>query len=222
MHRIFQKDLCKLRLTTARSYVKILSDGQGPTAYSAGAMIRLNAQVQGMGPFFKIKLKLQVSWELRSEFQSLKIFRTPVGRQLVTFQWLFTSTMSCIRWNRVYWPFRSFYRYVRLRILTEFSLICSRFNTNMMLMFKAYPTLELLMIFTSLFVNKTGRVQPILPSYLFSHTTYTAVFLSYLPSSTCQSANHLNFKGRPPLNELFCPLLILLTYITYHTESIVV
>jgi hypothetical protein len=28
MHRIFQRDLARLRLTTARAYVKILTDGQ--------------------------------------------------------------------------------------------------------------------------------------------------------------------------------------------------
>ena len=28
MHRIFQRDLCKLRLSTARAYVKVLTDGQ--------------------------------------------------------------------------------------------------------------------------------------------------------------------------------------------------
>lgn len=28
MHRMFQRDLAKLRLTTARAYVKILTDGQ--------------------------------------------------------------------------------------------------------------------------------------------------------------------------------------------------
>jgi hypothetical protein len=28
MHRIFQRDLAKLRLTSARAYVKILTDGQ--------------------------------------------------------------------------------------------------------------------------------------------------------------------------------------------------
>ncbi len=28
MHRLFQRDLCKLRLTTARSYVKVITDGQ--------------------------------------------------------------------------------------------------------------------------------------------------------------------------------------------------
>jgi Bardet-Biedl syndrome 1 protein len=28
MHCIFQRDLCKLRLSTARAYVKVLTDGQ--------------------------------------------------------------------------------------------------------------------------------------------------------------------------------------------------
>jgi Bardet-Biedl syndrome 1 protein len=59
MHRIFQRDLCKLRLSTARAYVKIITDGQGPVSYGSGASLRLNAQVQGLGPAFKIKLNIQ-------------------------------------------------------------------------------------------------------------------------------------------------------------------
>ena len=59
MHRIFQRDLCKLRLVTARSYVKIITDGHGPLSYASGASLRLNAQVQGLGPKFVIKLNVQ-------------------------------------------------------------------------------------------------------------------------------------------------------------------
>lgn len=59
MHRHFQRDLCKLRLTTARAYVKIIKDGQGPVSFSTGAAMRLNAQVQGIGPSFRIKLNIQ-------------------------------------------------------------------------------------------------------------------------------------------------------------------
>ena len=59
MHRIFQRDLCKLRLSTARAYVKVLQDGQGPVSYGAGASVRLNATVQGLGPLFKIRIALQ-------------------------------------------------------------------------------------------------------------------------------------------------------------------
>ena len=59
MHRVFQRDLCKLRLNTARAYVKIISDGHGPMSSSAGSSLRLTAQVQGLGPRFKLKLNLQ-------------------------------------------------------------------------------------------------------------------------------------------------------------------
>lgn len=45
MHRVFQRDLCKLRLATARSYVKIITEGHGPLA-AAGGSLRLNAQVR--------------------------------------------------------------------------------------------------------------------------------------------------------------------------------
>ncbi|KDO23995.1 hypothetical protein SPRG_10692 [Saprolegnia parasitica CBS 223.65] len=61
MHRHFQRDLCKLRLTTVRSYVKVIRDGQGPVSFATGASIRLNAKVQGLGPHFKIQLQLQNS-----------------------------------------------------------------------------------------------------------------------------------------------------------------
>lgn len=59
MHRIFQRDLCKLRLSTARAYVKVLTDGQGPISYVAGSSLRLNAQVQGFGPHFSLQLGVQ-------------------------------------------------------------------------------------------------------------------------------------------------------------------
>lgn len=59
MHRAFQRDLCKLRLSTARAYVKMITDGQGPMSYASGSALRLTAQVQGLGPRFKIKLSLQ-------------------------------------------------------------------------------------------------------------------------------------------------------------------
>mmetsp|Transcript_7059 Transcript_7059/g.25118 ORF Transcript_7059/g.25118 Transcript_7059/m.25118 type:complete len:582 (-) Transcript_7059:34-1779(-) len=59
MHRIFQRELCKLRLETARSYVRIITGGQGPQSYAAGVSLRLNAQVQGLGPTFKVTLNLQ-------------------------------------------------------------------------------------------------------------------------------------------------------------------
>lgn len=59
MHRLFQRDLCKLRLSTARSYVKIITDGQGPLSTASSASMRVNATVSGLGPKFKIVITMQ-------------------------------------------------------------------------------------------------------------------------------------------------------------------
>jgi len=59
MHRTFQRDLCKLRLSTARAYVNLMAAGHGPMSSMGGAQIRLNAQVVGMGPQFKIVVRVQ-------------------------------------------------------------------------------------------------------------------------------------------------------------------
>jgi len=59
MHRTFQRDLCKLRLSTARAYVNLLGSGHGPMSSAGGAQVRLNAQVVGMGPQFKIVVRVQ-------------------------------------------------------------------------------------------------------------------------------------------------------------------
>lgn len=37
---------------------------KGPVSYTTGAAIRLNAQVQGIGPSFRIKLNVQVHFEI--------------------------------------------------------------------------------------------------------------------------------------------------------------
>ena len=48
IHRVFQRDLCKLRLTTARAFVKIATDTVGPLSVTAGVSLRLLAKVAGM------------------------------------------------------------------------------------------------------------------------------------------------------------------------------
>merc|ERR1712224_802112 len=49
----------KLRLSTARAYVKLIGSGQGPMSYGVGAHLRLNAEVRGMGPEFSLLIKVQ-------------------------------------------------------------------------------------------------------------------------------------------------------------------
>lgn len=49
IHRAFQKDLCRLRLTAARAYVSTITDGrQGISAVGGAASLRLHAQCQGL------------------------------------------------------------------------------------------------------------------------------------------------------------------------------
>mmetsp|Transcript_50681 Transcript_50681/g.99275 ORF Transcript_50681/g.99275 Transcript_50681/m.99275 type:complete len:589 (-) Transcript_50681:207-1973(-) len=71
MHRIFQRDLCKMRLSTARSFVKIITDGQGPLSNTGTSSLRLDAKVQGLGPLFKLKLSIKNS-------SSKALLNTPV------------------------------------------------------------------------------------------------------------------------------------------------
>lgn len=62
IHRSFQKDLCRLRLETARAYVKTLTDGHlmGITTMGS-ADVRIQVQVQGLGPKFVLRVTLQAT-----------------------------------------------------------------------------------------------------------------------------------------------------------------
>ncbi|XP_028658847.1 Bardet-Biedl syndrome 1 protein [Erpetoichthys calabaricus] len=59
MHRAFQMDLYRLRLTAARAYVKALESNLTPMSSSASEPLKMNAVVQGLGPSFKLTLNIQ-------------------------------------------------------------------------------------------------------------------------------------------------------------------
>ena len=60
MHRVFQRDLVKLRLATARSYLKVISQGASQSSSGMGSMqLRINASVSGLGPRFLVQVQLQ-------------------------------------------------------------------------------------------------------------------------------------------------------------------
>jgi Bardet-Biedl syndrome 1 protein len=59
MHRAFQRELYRVRLDTARAYVKLLTDQQGPVRNYAGSSLRLSARVQGLGPIFRMRLFIE-------------------------------------------------------------------------------------------------------------------------------------------------------------------
>ncbi|KEG11372.1 putative Bardet-Biedl syndrome 1 protein [Trypanosoma grayi] len=73
MHQSFQRDLCRLRLKTAKSYLGLLSGGGGGgggsggetsgvgglPSYRSDSSLRMLTAVQGLGPVFKIQITLQ-------------------------------------------------------------------------------------------------------------------------------------------------------------------
>ncbi|KAH3846342.1 hypothetical protein DPMN_088643, partial [Dreissena polymorpha] len=59
MHRTFQRDLYLLRLNTARAYAKALNQSMNPISTNPNEPLKLSAQVQGIGPTFKMTVNLQ-------------------------------------------------------------------------------------------------------------------------------------------------------------------
>ncbi|XP_062580137.1 LOW QUALITY PROTEIN: Bardet-Biedl syndrome 1 protein-like [Saccostrea cucullata] len=59
MHRTFQRDLYLLRLNTLREYAKSLDNSMNPISSDPTEPLKLNAQVQGIGPTFKLTVNLQ-------------------------------------------------------------------------------------------------------------------------------------------------------------------
>ncbi|RXG51025.1 Bardet-Biedl syndrome 1 protein [Armadillidium vulgare] len=59
MHRVFQHDLYRLRLNTARSYVQALESSSNPVSLTQEEPLKLSAQVLGLGPTFLLRVELQ-------------------------------------------------------------------------------------------------------------------------------------------------------------------
>ena len=59
MHNTFQRDLCRLKLETARSYVRAITFSLAPVITSHQASLKISAQVQGLGPIFHLTVNVQ-------------------------------------------------------------------------------------------------------------------------------------------------------------------
>jgi len=60
MYRTYMKDLFRMKLKIAQNYVKSLKEGSAQVSGPGlGPSVRLHAQVEGIGPLFKIKLMLE-------------------------------------------------------------------------------------------------------------------------------------------------------------------
>ena len=58
MHRQFQHDLYKLRLTTARNFAEALQKKMMPVSSNNFAPLKLSANVQGLGPMFRLSIEV--------------------------------------------------------------------------------------------------------------------------------------------------------------------
>jgi Bardet-Biedl syndrome 1 protein len=60
MHRVFQRDISRLRLATARAYAKVLTDKPSVSVpFTTTGTLRLTSHVQGLGPVFRLRLAIQ-------------------------------------------------------------------------------------------------------------------------------------------------------------------
>lgn len=106
MHKGFQRDLCKLRLSTARAYVKTITTGQGPIWSSNEASVIINASVFGLGPDFKLEFTLENNGlkalhDLRATItftsKGLKLEKSQfnISTLLPSVQYSFTTNLRC-------------------------------------------------------------------------------------------------------------------------------
>ena len=59
MYQTFQQELFKFRLRAAREFLKSLTNSMTPISTNPNEPLKLNAQVQGIGPTFKLVVKVQ-------------------------------------------------------------------------------------------------------------------------------------------------------------------
>ena len=59
MYRIFQQDLIRLKLLTGKEFLRSVQSGMNPVAHTRTETIRINAEVHGLGPRFRLTVKLQ-------------------------------------------------------------------------------------------------------------------------------------------------------------------
>lgn len=107
MHRVFQRDLVKMRLETARALVKVLTDGQG--THAAAANLSMSVSIQGLGPRFRLLISLSNEGEelatdlqvlVQSAAQGMYQIHTPhfvVPCLVPLLQYIFKADLTCLQ-----------------------------------------------------------------------------------------------------------------------------
>lgn len=108
MHRMFQHDLYRLRLNTAREYVKVLNSSMNPVSTNLAEPLKLSAQVQGIGPTFKMTVNLQntslsvpimntlISFLYDEKLYSLQKTMIPVPLLVPGLNYKFETLVECV------------------------------------------------------------------------------------------------------------------------------
>jgi Bardet-Biedl syndrome 1 protein len=73
MHQTFQKELFRFRIKTAKQFLRSLETSSTPISTNPNEPLKLNAQIQGMGPTFKLIVKVQ---NISSNSPSINLFVT--------------------------------------------------------------------------------------------------------------------------------------------------
>ncbi|XP_014667462.1 PREDICTED: Bardet-Biedl syndrome 1 protein-like [Priapulus caudatus] len=108
MHRMFQHDLYRLRLNTAKSYVSSLESSLNPISSSLSEPVKLSAQVQGMGPSFRMNIQLTntskstpsrnwfLSFQYSEAIYKLEKYYIPVSILLPGLTYSFETRIECL------------------------------------------------------------------------------------------------------------------------------
>ncbi|XP_071492569.1 BBSome complex member BBS1-like [Diadema antillarum] len=108
MHRMFQHDLYRLRLTTARAFVKAMDSSSTPVSTNPNEPIKLSAQIQGIGPTFKLTVQLQntsinkpsikllISFLYDEKLYSLQKTMIPVPMLVPGLNYSFETLVECL------------------------------------------------------------------------------------------------------------------------------
>lgn len=108
MHRTFQRDLYLLRLRTAREYLKALNSSMNPISSDPNEPLKLSAQVQGIGPTFRLTVNLQntslsqastnlyITFDYDEKLYNFKKTYIPVPMLVPGLSYMFETFVECI------------------------------------------------------------------------------------------------------------------------------
>lgn len=104
---MFQQDIYRLKLMTARSYVKAISSSMNPVSSNSGESLKLSAQVHGLGPTFRLVIELVnngtrpqvnmfLAFDFDSKLYSLERTHIPIGFMSSGVTYQFDTLIKCI------------------------------------------------------------------------------------------------------------------------------